>query len=98
MSASTSFNLRFDDDLEEKIPHIIDKYIELFFSEEWGEVISALRNGVAMKEKYCDHDLKGNWKGHRECHIKPDLLLIYKKRDDGIIQLVRLGSHSELYG
>ncbi|MBR0128304.1 MAG: type II toxin-antitoxin system mRNA interferase toxin, RelE/StbE family, partial [Neisseriaceae bacterium] len=31
-------------------------------------------------------------------HIKPDLLLIYKKRDDGIIQLVRLGSHSELYG
>ena len=71
---------------------------ELFFSEEWNEVTNALMNGKAMKEKYCDHDLKGNWKGHRECHIKPDLLLIYKKRDDGIIQLVRIGSHSELYG
>ena len=71
---------------------------ELFFSEEWNEVTNALMNGKAMKEKYCDHDLKGNWKGHRECHIKPDLLLIYKKRDNGIIQLVRIGSHSELYG
>lgn len=71
---------------------------ELFFSEEWNEVTNALMNGKAMKEKYCDHDLKGNWKGYKECHIKPDLLLIYKKRDDGIIQLVRLGSHSELYG
>ena len=50
-----------------------------------------------MKEKYCDHDLKGKWLGFRECHIKPDLLLIYKKRDN-CIQLVRIGSHSELYG
>ena len=70
---------------------------ELFLTEEWNEVTGALRNGVAMKEKYCDHDLKGNWLGFRECHIKPDLLLIYKKRDN-CIQLVRIGSHSELYG
>ena len=70
---------------------------ELFLTEEWSEVVSALRNGVAMKEKYCDHDLKGKWLGFRECHIKPDLLLIYKKRDN-CIQLVRIGSHSELYG
>ena len=33
--------------------------LELFLTEEWSEVVSALRNGVAMKEKYCDHDLKG---------------------------------------
>ncbi|MBQ1837827.1 MAG: type II toxin-antitoxin system YafQ family toxin [Neisseriaceae bacterium] len=71
--------------------------LELFLTEEWSEVVSALRNGVAMKEKYCDHDLKGKWLGFRECHIKPDLLLIYKKRDN-CIQLVRIGSHSELYG
>ena len=70
---------------------------ELFLTEEWNEVTGALRNGVAMKEKYCDHDLKGKWLGFRECHIKPDLLLIYKKRDN-CIQLVRIGSHSELYG
>lgn len=70
---------------------------ELFLTEEWSEVIGALRNGVAMKEKYCDHDLKSKWLGFRECHIKPDLLLIYKKRDN-CIQLVRIGSHSELFG
>ena len=70
---------------------------ELFLTEEWNEVTGALRNGVAMKEKYCDHDLKGKWLGFRECHIKPDLLLIYKKRDN-CIQLVRIGSHSELHG
>ena len=70
---------------------------ELFLTEEQNEVTGALRNGVAMKEKYCDHDLKGKWLGFRECHIKPDLLLIYKKRDN-CIQLVRIGSHSELYG
>ncbi|MBQ9619414.1 MAG: type II toxin-antitoxin system YafQ family toxin [Neisseriaceae bacterium] len=70
---------------------------ELFLTEEWSEVIGALRNGVAMKEKYCDHDLKGKWLGFRECHIKPDLLLIYKKRDN-CIQLVRIGTHSELFG
>lgn len=70
---------------------------ELFFSEEWNEVTNALMNDKAMKEKYCDHDLKGKWLGFRECHIKPDLLLIYKKRDN-CIQLVRIGSHSELFG
>ena len=51
-----------------------------------------------MKEKYCDHDSKGNWKGYRECHINPDLLLIYKYQGNNDILLDRIGSHSELYG
>jgi addiction module RelE/StbE family toxin len=38
----------------------------------------------------------GDWKDHRDCHIKPDLLLIYRKPDTRVLQLVRLGSHSEL--
>jgi mRNA interferase YafQ len=41
--------------------------------------------------------LGGNWKGHRECHLKPDLLLIYKKPDANVLRLVRMGSHSELF-
>ena len=45
-----------------------------------------------------DHDLIGNWHGHRECHIKPDVLLIYKKPDEQILRLARLGSHSDLFG
>lgn len=39
----------------------------------------------------------GHWSGYRECHIKPDLLLIYKQPVDPILRLARLGSHSELF-
>ena len=43
-----------------------------------------------------DHALSGDWKDHRDCHIKPDLVLIYQKPDIDTLRLVRLGSHSEL--
>ena len=43
-----------------------------------------------------DHALTGEWRGHRDCHVRPDLLMIYRKPDDETLQLVRLGSHSEL--
>ncbi len=45
-----------------------------------------------------DHSLSGDWVGYRECHIKPDLLLIYKKLGEDTLRLARLGSHSELFG
>jgi mRNA interferase YafQ len=45
-----------------------------------------------------DHALSGDWTDHRECHVRPDLLLIYRKPDSATLQLVRLGSHSELFG
>lgn len=44
-----------------------------------------------------DHELSGNWKGYRECHLKPNLLLIYRKPDADTLRLARLGSHSELF-
>jgi mRNA interferase YafQ len=44
-----------------------------------------------------DHSLIGDWIGYRECHIKPDLLLIYKKPDADTLRLARIGSHSELF-
>ncbi|HEX3661351.1 MAG TPA: type II toxin-antitoxin system YafQ family toxin [Acidobacteriaceae bacterium] len=40
----------------------------------------------------------GRWKGYRDCHIKPDLLLIYRKSEDNLLRLARLGSHSEIFG
>lgn len=46
--------------------------------------------------RYRDHSLIGDWRDHRDCHIKPDLILIYRKTDELRLQLVRLGSHSEL--
>lgn len=55
-----------------------------------------LANDLPLELRYCDHALGGDWKDHRDCHIKPDLILIYQKVNDGILRLVRLGSHSEL--
>lgn len=64
-------------------------------------LLPALANLLAadkpLPEKHRDHALSGNWKDHRECHLKPDLLLIYKLPDTGTLRFVRLGSHSELF-
>ncbi len=60
------------------------------------EVLVALANDHELVEKLRDHALSGNWSDHRDCHIKPDLILIYRKPDTNTLQLVRLGSHSEL--
>ena len=62
------------------------------------EVIDVLANGGTLDEKYRDHDLSGNYKGTRECHIEPDLLLIYEIREDVLVlMLYRLGTHAELF-
>ena len=61
-------------------------------------VVSLLLEDAPLPEKNRDHGLGGDWQDHRECHLKPDLLLIYRKPDAEVLQLVRLGSHSELFG
>ena len=61
------------------------------------EVIDILRQGKALEERFRDHELKGNLKGFRECHIQPDWLLIYLIEDDILtLTLVDTGSHSDL--
>ncbi|MDR2947269.1 MAG: type II toxin-antitoxin system YafQ family toxin [Candidatus Adiutrix sp.] len=59
--------------------------------------VSLLAADQPLPERYRDHELVGDWKGHRECHIKPDLLLIYSKPSDDALWLVRIGSHSRLF-
>ncbi|EAO0751694.1 type II toxin-antitoxin system YafQ family toxin [Salmonella enterica] len=61
-------------------------------------ILIALASDKTLEPSQCDHNLTGNWSGFRECHIKPDLLLIYKKPDDETLKLARMGSHSELFG
>ena len=51
-----------------------------------------------LPENNRDHALSGDWTGYRECHVKPDLLLIYRKPDAATLRLARFGSHSELFG
>lgn len=63
---------------------------------EVGNIISRLQQGEILEQKYVDHPLAGDWNGFRDCHIKPDLVLIYRIHDDAL-QLARIGSHSELF-
>ena len=60
------------------------------------KVLRALVHDQPLNEKYYDHALTGVWKDYRDCHIKPDLVLIYRKPGIEVLQLVRLGSHNEL--
>lgn len=59
-------------------------------------VLKSLIADEKLPAKYFDHPLVGEWKDHRDCHIKPDLVLIYRIPDEKTLQLVRLGSHSQL--
>ncbi|MBY6199729.1 type II toxin-antitoxin system YafQ family toxin [Vibrio hangzhouensis] len=63
---------------------------------EVGNIISKLQRGETLGAKNVDHPLSGNWAGFRDCHIKPDLVLIYRIHDR-TLQLARIGSHSELF-
>ncbi len=62
------------------------------------KVISILAMGEALPSQYRDHALTGRWSGHRECHILPDWLLIYRI-EDGVLVLTlsRTGTHSDLF-
>ena len=59
-------------------------------------IVATLAKDEPLAKKHRDHALTGDWKDHRDCHVKPDLVLIYRKPDDTVLQLARLGSHSEL--
>ncbi len=63
------------------------------------DVVARLAMGESLPEKHRDHELTGNWAGHRECHILPDWLLIYRIEDDVLVlTLTRTGTHSDLFG
>ncbi|MDQ1363292.1 MAG: mRNA interferase YafQ [Pseudomonadota bacterium] len=61
-------------------------------------ILKSLVKDEPLAARHRDHDLSGDWAGYRECHIKPDLLLIYRKSDATTLRLARLGSHSDLFG
>ena len=65
--------------------------------EVFKAVTDVLVNKKPLPAANKDHLLKGEWRGCRDCHLKPDLVLIYRKTRTGI-ELLRIGSHSELFG
>ena len=60
-------------------------------------ILTALANDEPLPISNRDHPLSGNWEDFRDCHVRPDLVLIYQKVE-GVLRLARLGSHSELFG
>lgn len=67
-----------------------------YLDEAFLRVVNMLVKDSPLPERLRDHPLSGEWKDFRDCHIKPDLVLIYRKPDSSTLELVRLGSHSEL--
>ena len=59
-------------------------------------IIKELASGKVLDQKYKDHQLSGRWKEHRDCHIEPDWILIYRLTPNSLV-LERTGSHSELF-
>jgi mRNA interferase YafQ len=64
---------------------------------EFAAVLQVLMVDGTLDPRYEDHPLTGEWRDHRDCHVRPDLLLLYRKSDQDALILVRLGSHSELF-
>lgn len=83
---STQFKKDFKKIAKRPIPDIV----------EVGHVIKQLQLGKTLPEKHVDHPLSGNWQSYHDCHIKPDLVLIYKIGTTAL-KLARIGSHSELF-
>ena len=81
---SSQFKKDFKKITKISIPYIV----------EVGHIIYALQRGEILHEKYVDYPLSGNWANYRDCHIKPDLVLIYKI-SNSTLRLVLIASYSE---
>lgn len=63
------------------------------------QIVASLADGISLPDKNKDHALGGNWSGHRECHILPDWLLVYRVENDVLVlTLTCTGTHSDLFG
>jgi mRNA interferase YafQ len=91
MKYEVKFTTQFKKDL--KLAKKQNKNLDQLF-----EVVNILAEGGTLDARYRDHDLSGNYKGTRECHIEPDWLLVYEIKDEVLVlMLYRLGTHSELF-
>ena len=64
--------------------------------ESLGAIVQPLAADQPLDPRYRDHALAGTWQGCRDCHVRPDLVLLYRKRGSDVLELIRLGSHSKL--
>ncbi len=64
--------------------------------ERLAVIVQALASDDALEPSHHDHALSGQWADFRDCHVRPDLVLIYQKPDARALRLIRIGSHAEL--
>jgi mRNA interferase YafQ len=83
---------RFERDYRRELSGVLGEKLESLLRP----VVEHLADDTPFPQRYVDHALSGEWQNYRDCHIRPDLVLIYWKPDDATLELVRLGSHSEL--
>jgi mRNA interferase YafQ len=83
---------RFKRDYRRELSGVLGKKLESLLRL----VVELLADDRPLPARYVDHALSGEWQNYRDCHIRPDLVLIYWKPDHETLELVRLGSHSEL--
>ena len=60
------------------------------------ETLELLAADVALPSRYVDHPMKGQYSDCRDCHLRPDLVLVYRKRGNDILELIRIGTHARL--
>ena len=86
------YTSRFKRDYHREKSGVLGKKLDNLFMG----AVDLLATDKPLPRRYVDHQLTGEWKDHRDCHIRPDLLLVYRLPDSGTLEIVRLGSHSEL--
>ena len=90
------YNLRFTTRFKKHLKQIAKRNIDNV--RKINDVVNSLQKGEKLEVRFKDHALVGNWTSHRECHILPDLLLIYKIEENILIlELVDTGSHADLF-
>lgn len=92
---TTSYTIKTSNQYNRDVKRAIRRGLNI---EKLIEVISLLRQGETMPEKYHNHMLHGDYKGYWECHITPDWLLLYEKDTEiSIISLYRTGTHADIF-
>lgn len=86
------YTKNFKRDYRREKSGVLGKKLDLLITD----AVSLLAADLVLPARYRDHALAGEWNDHRDCHIRPDLVLIYRKPADDSLELVRLGSHSEI--
>jgi mRNA interferase YafQ len=89
------YNVKYSSRIKKQIKQLNKRNYDLSL---FHEVVDTLARGEVLDQKHRDHALKGKWNGYRDCHIKPDWMLIYRIEDDSLILLlIETGTHSDLF-